>query len=77
VGTFIGSLTSRPGVLPQLLISPHALTAGNGHNYPDVSAAGESEDALVDLLRHHESLSQEEFLEELHRQRSSEEVPSS
>jgi len=77
VGTFIGSLTSRPGVLPQLLISPHALTAGNGHNYPDVKAAGESEDALLDLLRHHESLSQEEFLEELRRQRSSEEVTSS
>jgi len=84
VGTFIASLTSRPGVLPELLISPHALVAGDGDNNPGStagsspeSAGGESEDSLLDLLRHHESLGQEEFLEQLRKQRSSEEVASS
>jgi CheY-like chemotaxis protein len=79
VANFIASLTSRPGTLPQLLISPRALAAaaGNGYHYPETRGAEEPEDLLLELLRSHESLSQEEFLQELRRQRNSEEVASS
>lgn len=77
VGTFIGSLTSRPGVVPQLTISPRALTAANDHGATESPSAADSEDSLLELLRHHEALSQEEFLQELRGQRSSEEVASS
>ncbi len=77
VANFIASLTSRPGTLPQLLISPRALAAGNGYHYPETHGAEEPEDVLLELLRSHESLSQEEFLQELRRQRNSEEVASS
>jgi CheY-like chemotaxis protein len=76
VGGFIAALTSRPRVLPQLCITPLAITA-NGHNHPETSAEAESEDSLLTLLRHHASLSQEEFLQELRKQRNSEEVQSS
>jgi CheY-like chemotaxis protein len=67
VEQFIGFLTSRPGTLPDLLIMPLALSANDG-NFADSNAAN-LEDPLLDLLRR-DSLSQEEFLEELHRQRS-------
>ncbi|HLB89462.1 MAG TPA: PilZ domain-containing protein, partial [Terriglobales bacterium] len=77
VANFIASLTSRPGTLPQLLISPRALAAGNGYHYPETRGAEEPDDLLLELLRSHESLSQEEFLQELRRQRNSEEVASS
>lgn len=73
VARFIGFLTSRPGVTPELLITPRALTADDG--YPD-SSDQELEDPLLELIRHHESLGQEEFLAELRKQRNSEEVPS-
>jgi CheY-like chemotaxis protein len=76
VENFINFLTSRPGTMPQLLITPRALAALNGHNYP-APRAEEAEDSLLDLLRRHESLGQEEFLQELRKQRSSEEVASS
>jgi DNA-binding response OmpR family regulator len=76
VESFINFLTSRPGTTPQLLITPRALAAPDGHSYPSASPAG-TEDSLLDLLRQHEALSQEEFLQELRRQRSSEEVASS
>jgi len=76
VENFINFLTSRPGTMPQLLITPRALAALNGDNYP-APRAEEPEDTLLELLRRHESLSQEEFLLELRKQRSSEEVASS
>jgi CheY-like chemotaxis protein len=72
---FIGLLTSRPGTLPELLITPRALAAGDG--YEDVPLQGDLEDPLLELLRSHESLSQEDFLQELRKQRRGEEVPSS
>jgi CheY-like chemotaxis protein len=65
VEQFIGFLTNRPGTLPDLLIVPLALTASSSTG-PNAEAV---EDPLLDLLRRHESLSQEEFVEELHRQR--------
>ena len=34
VGNFIGFLTSRPGTVPQLLITPKALAADNDNDYP-------------------------------------------
>jgi CheY-like chemotaxis protein len=77
VADFIEFLSSRPGTLPELLVTPRALTAGDGVG--DSTATGEAEvdDALLNLLRSHESLSQEEFLQELRKQRNSEEVASS
>jgi DNA-binding response OmpR family regulator len=80
VGNFINFLSSRPGTLPQLLITPQSLAAGNEDDYRGGSGQGSSdepEDLLLDLLNRSASLSQEEFLQELRRQRSSEEVSSS
>jgi CheY-like chemotaxis protein len=77
VGNFIGFLTSRPGTVPQLLITPKALAAGNGDDYPNSKGSSEPEDLLLDLLNRADSLSQEEFLRELRQQRNSEEVASS
>jgi len=77
VGNFIGFLTSRPGTVPQLLITPKALAACNADDYPSSKASVEPEDLLLDLLNRADSLSQEEFLQELRQQRNSEEVASS
>jgi DNA-binding response OmpR family regulator len=80
VGNFINFLSGRPGTLPQLLITPQSLAAGNEDDYRGRSGQGSSdepEDLLLDLLNRSASLSQEEFLQELRRQRSSEEVSSS
>ncbi len=77
VGTFIGFLTSRPGTLPQLLITPRALAAGNDQDYRGSQPSDEPEDLLLTLLNRADSLSQEDFLQELRQQRSSEEVASS
>jgi hypothetical protein len=73
VTSFIGFLSSRPGTLPELLISPLVLTTGDDHE-PSNSEAEELDDPLLELLRGHESLSQEEFLQTLRQQRNSEEV---
>jgi hypothetical protein len=73
VESFIGFLSSRPGTTPELLIMPRALAAHDtGGAEP---RAEELEDPLLDLLRNHESLAQEDFLQALRNQRSSEEVP--
>jgi hypothetical protein len=77
VGNFIGFLTSRPGTQPQLLITPRALTAANDEDYRGSEASDEPEDLLLGLLNRADSLSQEEFLQELRQQRSSQEVASS
>ncbi|MGA9813155.1 MAG: PilZ domain-containing protein [Terriglobales bacterium] len=77
VGKFINFLTSRPGTLPQLLITPRALTALNDEDYRHSQASDEPEDLLLGLLKRADSLSQEDFLRELRQQRSSEEVASS
>src|SRR5450755_4887454 len=77
VGTFINFLTGRPGTLPQLLITPRALTAANDEDYRGSQTSDEPEDLLLGLLNRADSLSQEEFLQELRQQRSSEEVATS
>jgi CheY-like chemotaxis protein len=74
VANFIGLLTGSPGTKPELFVMPRALTV-------PVEAGADSdeelEDQLLELLRRHEALNQEEFLQELRKQRSSEEVSSS
>ncbi len=77
VARFIGFLTSRPGTYPALLITPRTLTAGDDYNQPEPLPAEELEDSLLELLHNHESFNQEEFLQKLRQQRSSEEVASS
>ncbi len=73
VENFIGFLTSRPGTLPELSITPRALTASQDYENPERTGE-EMEDPLLELLRSHEALSQEEFLGALRQQRHSEEV---
>lgn len=77
VEQFINFLTSQPGTVPELSITPRALTVADGQNDDQNFAAGDSEDALLELLHHAENLSQEDFLEQLRQQRHSEEVASS
>jgi CheY-like chemotaxis protein len=77
VGKFLEFLTSRPGTLPQLLITPRALAAADQYDNPSASEAEEPDDPLLLLLRSHESMDQDEFLQALQRQRNSEEVASS
>jgi len=76
VARFIGFLTSRPGTLPALLITPRTLAAGDHYNQSEPLPAEELEDALLELLRSHDSYNQEEFLHKLRQQRNSEEVTS-
>jgi CheY-like chemotaxis protein len=73
VETFIDFLTSRPGTLPELLITPRALTAASSE-YENASGGEELEDPLLELLRGGASLGQDEFLGALRKQRHSEEV---
>ena len=76
VARFIGFLTSRPGMLPALQITPRILAAGDQYNPPDSPPKEELDDPLLELLRSHETLNQEEFLQKLREQRNSEEVTS-
>jgi CheY-like chemotaxis protein len=73
VGNFIEFLTSRPGTVPDLLISPRSLVADEAE-FADEAA--DLNDPLLDLLRHGQSVTPEEFFAELRRQRNPEEVSS-
>lgn len=78
VAQFIEFLTSRPGTMPELLISPKAIVADESQfEQPDGSAEDHLEDPLVELLRAGESLSPDQFVAELQRQRNPEAVASS
>jgi DNA-binding response OmpR family regulator len=69
VGEFIEFLTGQPGATPQLETSPRSLVA----NAVDLSQTGtpvDAEDPLLELLRTGNSLDEEAFLAELHRQRT-------
>jgi len=77
VGKFLEFLTSRPGTLPRLVITPRALAAADQYDNPRVSEAEEPDDPLLLLLRGHETMDQEEFLQALQQQRNSEKVASS
>ncbi len=74
VQNFIEFLTSRPGTLPELLITPRALTAATADYENNTPGGEELEDPLLELLRSHEAMDQDEFLGALRRQRNSEEV---
>ena len=80
VENLIGFLRACPESMLEMYASPRALTAdlsqfeGAGHMTP--GAAEALEDPLLDLLRHATRMQQEEFLEELRRQRSGETVAS-
>jgi CheY-like chemotaxis protein len=63
---FIQFLTSRPGVQPRLAVAPQALASEEPH----VGADDCIEDPLLDLLRNHESFSEEMFLDALRNQRN-------
>jgi CheY-like chemotaxis protein len=73
VANFIGLLSASPGTTPELFVTPRALTAIQNDG---PAVAEDLEDPLVELLRRHETLTQEEFLEELRNQRNPQEVNS-
>jgi CheY-like chemotaxis protein len=70
---FIQFLTNRPGIQPELLVSPNKLVSASE---VQIRQSDEVEDALLDLLRNHESFSQEMFLETLRKQRNADFVQS-
>ncbi len=68
VGEFIECLTSQPGTLPQLEISPRSLRASS----EELShTPAEGDDPLLELLHTGAQLDEPEFLSQLHQQRSS------
>ena len=77
VHSFIEFLTGRPGTEPELLISPRSLAAGKAYNEPAAGETEDLEDPLLELLRGHHLLSQEEFLQRLREQRRPEAAPAS
>jgi len=77
VSSFIEFLTSRPGTMPELVISPKLLFADEAQfQHTETSAEDHLEDPLLELLRTGQSLTRDQFLAELHRQRNSEPVAS-
>jgi CheY-like chemotaxis protein len=76
VARFIGFLTSRPGTIPALSVTPRALATADNFNSGESLPTEDLDDPLLELLRSHESLGQDEFLQKLRQQRNSEEVPS-
>lgn len=81
VGNLISLLRSCPESMLELSISPRALTADLKEFEPSMEEANENaptteelEDPLLELLRHGSTLQQDDFFEELRRQRSGESV---
>jgi CheY-like chemotaxis protein len=83
VGNLINFLRSCPESMPELSISPRALTAdlSQFEHPPEAAAQGaedasveELEDPLLELLRKGSALQQDDFLAELRRQRTGESV---
>jgi CheY-like chemotaxis protein len=70
VGEFIEFLTGQPGVTPQLETSPRSLVANAVDLNQSGGAATDAEDPLLELLRNGNTLDEESFLVELHRQRT-------
>jgi len=76
VASFIEFLTSRPGTMPELVISPKLLFADEAQFHAEASSDDHLEDPLLELLRNGQSLTREQFQAELHRQRNPEAVTS-
>jgi CheY-like chemotaxis protein len=79
VENLINFLRTCPESTPELIISPRALTADlsqfeHAPESTDGSSAESLEDPLLELLRQGSTLQQDDFLDELRRQRSSESV---
>jgi CheY-like chemotaxis protein len=72
VEKFVEFLIGQPGVVPELSITPRILKS---RDFPFEIDTHDMEDPLLELLRNHESLSQEAFLEALRSQRHAENVP--
>lgn len=70
VGEFIAFLTAQPGVTPELETSPRSLIAAEVDLKQTSTEGTEGEDPLLELLRTGNSLEEEDFLSELHRQRT-------
>jgi len=77
VAGFINLLTSRPGTVPELSITPRALAGVKDSASETHAPHDDFDDPLLELLRAHESLGQDEFLEQLRKQRGSEAVANS
>ncbi len=78
VGNLISFLRSCPETMLELAISPRALVADVSQFEPGEAAPSgdELEDPLLELLRRGTALQQQDFLRELRRQRSPEDVAS-
>jgi CheY-like chemotaxis protein len=78
VESLINLLHSTPQAMLELNVSPRALLAdATQFGRPEVPQSGNTEDLhdpLLDLLRKGSSLQQDDFLAELHRQRTAEDV---
>ncbi|HEY4840568.1 MAG TPA: PilZ domain-containing protein [Terriglobales bacterium] len=70
VGEFIAFLTGQPGADPQLETSPRSLVANSVDLDPKSTTETDAEDPLLELLRTGNTLEEEAFLAELHRQRT-------
>ena len=70
VGEFIAFLTGQPGADPQLETSPRSLVANSVDLDPKSTTETDVEDPLLELLRTGNTLEEEAFLAELHRQRT-------
>ena len=70
VGEFIAFLTAQPGVTPELESSPRSLIAAEVDLKQTSTEGSEGEDPLLELLRAGNSLEEEDFLSELHHQRT-------
>jgi DNA-binding response OmpR family regulator len=70
VTNFIEFLSSRPGTMPELLISPQSLTADEAEFHSDLPIGEQLEDPLLELLRAGQGMSREDFVAELERQRN-------
>jgi CheY-like chemotaxis protein len=69
VSQFIRLLTSQPGAAPELTVVPRGLAEASDAAQIPQPEVETLEDPLLDLLRGHEALSQQEFLRQLQGQR--------
>ena len=80
VGNLISFLRGCPESMLEMSVSPRALTADLSQFEPAPNAGNETlqdeelQDPLLELLRHATTMQQDDFLEELRRQRSGESV---
>lgn len=70
VAHVIDFLSSRPGTMPELLIAPKSLVADETQFQNTAASELRLEDPLLELLRSGASLTRDQFLSELHRQRN-------